>query len=136
MNDDSVKTVVYKSQQAAKQFAEVFHRSSPPSRSPPSLVLTTRSWIRRPVGINTWMILPPGRWVPIPGASKFQISFRYIQTLFLSNRWDRPSSFVVCRVLLMHGLTDDTNRSSVPLLTWPASNDRLRRHPKTQAGCG
>ena len=24
-------------------------------------------------------------------------------------------AFVVCRVLLMHGLTDDTNRSSVPL---------------------
>src|SRR5437870_12399384 len=77
MNDDSVKTVVYKRQQAAKQFAEVFHRSSPPS-----LVLTTRSWIRRPVGINTWMILPPGRWLPIPGASKFQISLAIFRHYF------------------------------------------------------
>src|SRR6266404_52914 len=81
MNDDSVKTVVYKSQQAAKQFAEVFHRSSPPS-----LVLTTRSWIRRPVGINTWMILPPGRWLPIPGSSKFQILYLWLYSDTISQQ--------------------------------------------------
>src|ERR1019366_4280991 len=44
VDDDTVETVVYKKQQAAKQLCKCLHRSSSPV-----LVLTTRSSDRRPV---------------------------------------------------------------------------------------
>src|SRR5215469_1782507 len=46
-DDDTVETVVYQGQQAAKQLCEGFHRSSPVV-----LVSTTRSSARRPVEIK------------------------------------------------------------------------------------
>src|SRR5260370_39529976 len=44
VNDNAVKAVIYKNQQAAKQLCESLHRSSPPCSR-----LATRSSDRRPV---------------------------------------------------------------------------------------
>src|SRR5438034_5744900 len=37
-------------------------------RRPPRSTLFPYTTLFRSVGINTWMILPPGRWLPIPGS--------------------------------------------------------------------
>ena len=47
LNDDAIKTVIYKSQQAAKQLVEGFHRPVPRD-----LALTTKSSIDRPMESN------------------------------------------------------------------------------------